>query len=192
MEKFLNPMFLFDTMFVFGFGILCCLYALWDLRKENRLAEARNASLLVTPANILQLSTDHLMSDQLPQGVRKQNWDDLPIEELMPLIGRRLIYSEKMMLAHVYLKKGAIVPAHDHINEQFTYVLSGTLRFWLGEHADAPGDVYTDVGAGDVLVIPSNVRHRAEALEDTLDVDIFNPPRQDWIDKTDDYLRGTR
>ena len=192
MEKFLNPMFLFDTMFVFGFGILCCLYALWDLRKENRLAEARNASLLVTPANILQLSTDHLMSDQLPQGVRKQNWDDLPIEELMPLIGRRLIYSEKMMLAHVYLKKGAIVPAHDHINEQFTYVLSGTLRFWLGEHADAPGDVYTDVGAGDVLVIPSNVRHRAEALEDTLDVDIFNPPRQDWIDNTDDYLRGTR
>jgi quercetin dioxygenase-like cupin family protein len=124
--------------------------------------------------------------------VRKQNWDALPIEELTPLIGRRLIYSEKMMLAHVYLKKGAIVPAHDHINEQFTYVLSGTLRFWIGEHADAPGDTYTDVGTGDVLVIPSNVRHRAEALEDTLDVDIFNPPRQDWIDKTDDYLRGTR
>jgi quercetin dioxygenase-like cupin family protein len=191
-EKFLNPMFLFDTMFVFGFGILCCLYALWDLRKENRLAEARKASLLTTPASVPQLSSDHPMSDQLPQGVRKQNWDELPIEELTPLIGRRLIYSEKMMLAHVYLKKGALVPAHDHINEQFTYVLSGTLRFWLGEHADAPGDVYTDVGAGDVLVIPSNVRHRAEALEDTLDVDIFNPPRQDWIDKTDDYLRGTR
>ncbi|WP_230981043.1 cupin domain-containing protein [Gemmatimonas groenlandica] len=192
MEKFLNPMFLFDTMFVFGFGILCCLYALWDLRKENRLAEARKASLLAMPVVVPPLSSDHLMSEQLPQGVRKQNWDDLPIEELTPLIGRRLIYSEKMMLAHVYLKKGAIVPAHDHINEQFTYVLSGTLRFWLGEHADAPGDTFTDVGAGDVLVIPSNVRHRAEALEDTLDVDIFNPPRQDWIDKTDDYLRGTR
>lgn len=192
MEKFLNPMFLFDTMFVFGFGILCCLYALWDLRKENRLAEARKASLLVTPARVPQLSSDSSMSDQLPQGVRKQNWDELPIEELTPLIGRRLIYSEKMMLAHVYLKKGAIVPAHDHLNEQFTYVLSGTLRFWLGEHADAPGDTFTDVGAGDVLVIPSHVRHRAEALEDTLDVDIFNPPRQDWIDKTDDYLRGTR
>lgn len=192
MEKFLNPMFLFDTMFVFGFGILCCLYALWDLRKENRLAEARKASLLVTPASVPQLSSDSSMSDQLPQGVRKQNWDELPIEELTPLIGRRLIYSEKMMLAHVYLKKGAIVPAHDHLNEQFTYVLSGTLRFWLGEHADAPGDTFTDVGAGDVLVIPSHVRHRAEALEDTLDVDIFNPPRQDWIDKTDDYLRGTR
>ena len=133
------------------------------------------------------MSDDRSMSD-----VRKQNWDEIPAEELSPLISRRLIYSEKMMLAHVYLKTGAIVPAHDHINEQFTYILSGRLRFWIGEHADAPGDTYTDVGAGDVLVIPSNVRHRAEALEDTLDVDIFNPPRQDWIDKTDDYLRGTR
>ncbi len=124
--------------------------------------------------------------------VRKLAWDAIPVEEMSPLIGRRLIYSEKMMLAHVYLKKGAIVPAHDHINEQFTYIMSGTLRFWIGEHADAPGDTYTDVTAGEVLVIPSMVRHRAEALEDTLDVDIFNPPRQDWIDKTDDYLRGTR
>ena len=178
-------MFLFDTMFVFGVGILFCLYALWDLRKENRLAA--QVATLATP------SFEHSMSDDLSMsGVRKQHWDELPVEELTPLIGRRLITSEKMMLAHVYLKKGAIVPAHDHINEQFTYVLSGTLRFWIGEHADAPGDTYTDVGAGDVLVIPSNVRHRAEALEDTLDVDIFNPPRQDWIDKTDDYLRGTR
>ena len=185
MEKFLNPMFLFDTMFVFGAGILFCLYALWDLRKANRLAT--HSAVLTSP-----LSDPVMSEESIASGVRKQNWDELPIEELTPLIGRRLIYSEKMMLAHVYLKKGAIVPAHDHINEQFTYVLSGTLRFWLGEHADAPGDTYTDVGAGDVLVIPSNVRHRAEALEDTLDVDIFNPPRQDWIDKTDDYLRGTR
>jgi quercetin dioxygenase-like cupin family protein len=187
MQSFLNPMFLFDTVFVFGAAVLFCLYALWDLLKENRRAEAQKSAAPLLDSAVPTPHSDPLMSD-----LRKQNWDDLPIEELTPLIGRRLIYSEKMMLAHVYLKKGAIVPAHDHINEQFTYVLSGTLRFWLGEHADAPGDTYTDVGAGDVLVIPSNVRHRAEALEDTLDVDIFNPPRQDWIDKTDDYLRGTR
>ena len=192
MEKFLDPMFRFDTVFVFGAAVLFCLYALWDLRKENRLAEARKSSPLMMPVEAPLLPSDHQMSDHLPSGVRKQHWDDLPIEELTPLIGRRLITSDKMMLAHVYLKKGAIVPAHDHINEQFTYVLSGTLRFWIGEHADAPGDTYTDVGAGDVLVISSNVRNRAEALEDTLDMDIFNPPRQDWIDKTDDYLRGTR
>ncbi|MFO0096404.1 MAG: cupin domain-containing protein, partial [Gemmatimonadaceae bacterium] len=121
--------------------------------------------------------------------VRKLSWDDMAVEELTPQIGRRLIYSQQQMLAHVYLKQGAIVPAHDHVNEQFTYVLSGALRFWIGEHADNPGSTYVDVRAGEVLVIPSHVRHRAEALEDTLDVDIFNPPRQDWIDKSDDYLR---
>ena len=125
--------------------------------------------------------------------VRKLAWEDVRLEELNPLITRRLIYSERMMLAHVYLKQGAIVPAHDHHNEQFTYILSGCLRFWLGEHADAPGDTYTDVRAGEVLVIPSNVRHRAEALEDTLDVDVFDPPRQDWLDGSDAYLRaGTK
>lgn len=124
--------------------------------------------------------------------VRKQSWDDVPLEQLNPLISRRLISSEKMMLAHVLLSKGAIVPAHDHHNEQFTYILSGALRFWIGEHADAPGATFIDVHAGEVLVIPSNVRHRAEALEDTLDVDVFNPPRQDWLDGSDAYLRGTR
>lgn len=124
--------------------------------------------------------------------VRKQSWNDVPLEELSPLISRRLISSERMMLAHVHLKKGAIVPAHDHHNEQFTYILSGTLRFWIGEHADAPGETFMDIHAGEVLVIPSHVRHRAEALEDTLDVDVFNPPRQDWLDGSDAYLRGTR
>ncbi len=121
--------------------------------------------------------------------VRKLSWDDMAVEELTPLIGRRLIYTEKQMIAHVYLKQGALVPAHDHVNEQITYILSGALRFWIGEHADNPGCEYVDVRAGEVLVIPSMVRHRAEALEDTLDVDIFNPPRQDWIDKSDNYLR---
>ncbi len=124
--------------------------------------------------------------------VRKLSWDDVNLEELNPLIGRKLISSEKMMIAQVFLKKGAIVPAHDHHNEQFTYILSGCLRFWLGDNADSPGDNYTDVCAGEVLVIPSNVRHRAEALEDTLDVDVFNPPRQDWLDGSDAYLRERR
>lgn len=119
----------------------------------------------------------------------KHNWDDTKLEELSPLISRRLISTERQMMAHVILKQGAIVPAHDHHNEQFTYILSGALRFWLNEHADAPGDTYTDVRAGDVLVIPGGVRHRAEALEDTLDLDVFNPPRADWLDGSDAYLR---
>ena len=89
------------------------------------------------------------------------------------------------MIAHVYLSKGAIVPQHDHHNEQLTYILEGTLRFWLG----ADGDEVVDVAAGEVLTIPAHLPHRAEALEDTLDVDVFHPPRSDWLDGSDAYLR---
>ena len=89
------------------------------------------------------------------------------------------------MLAHVYLDKDCIVPLHQHDNEQITYILKGTLRFWIGEDESEVVDVHE----GEVLHIPSNVWHKAQALEDTLDVDIFSPPRQDWLDKTDDYLR---
>jgi quercetin dioxygenase-like cupin family protein len=124
--------------------------------------------------------------------VTKHAWETTPLEPLSPLIARRLISTERQMMAHVLLKQGAVVPAHDHHNEQFTYILSGALRFWIGEHADAPGDTYVDVRAGEVLVIPGGVRHRAEALEDTLDLDVFNPPRADWLDGSDAYLRETR
>ena len=89
------------------------------------------------------------------------------------------------MLAHVYLKKGCIVPRHSHDNEQLTYILEGALKFWIGED----GSEEITVNAGEVLLIPSNVPHKAEALEETLDVDVFSPPRQDWLDKKDDYLR---
>ncbi|MFY7950269.1 MAG: cupin domain-containing protein [Gemmatimonas sp.] len=209
----------YDTLLTFGAGVLFCGWMLWDLRKENKKAEARKQAALAAaasfgpPAPPIRVATAPRLPSAPPvvvrpprpsggaprmptlpsavhmTDVRKLAWDDMAVEELTPQIGRRLIYSQQQMLAHVYLKQGAIVPAHDHVNEQFTYVLSGALRFWIGEHADNPGSTYVDVRAGEVLVIPSHVRHRAEALEDTLDVDIFNPPRQDWIDKSDDYLR---
>ena len=91
------------------------------------------------------------------------------------------------MLAHIYLKKGCIVPKHAHENEQLTYILEGALKFWIGED----GAQELVVRAGEVVVIPSNVPHKAEALEDTLDVDVFNPPRKDWLDGTDDYFHRT-
>lgn len=87
------------------------------------------------------------------------------------------------MIAHVYLAKGAIVPEHAHENEQITYILEGKLRFTLGDET-------VDVGAGEVLTIPPDVPHAAEALEDTLDVDVFTPPREDWLAGTDLYLRS--
>jgi len=112
-------------------------------------------------------------------------WDSMKKERVSDMLERRLITGDRMMLAHVYLKKGCIVPKHSHENEQLTYILEGALKFWIGED----GAREMTVSAGEVLLIPSNVPHKAEALEETLDVDIFSPPRQDWLDKKDDYLR---
>ena len=109
----------------------------------------------------------------------------MPREKVTDLLERRLITGDRMMLAHVYLKKGSIVPRHQHENEQLTYILEGALKFWIGE--DEKQELI--LRAGEVLHIPSMVWHKAEAIEDTLDVDIFDPPRQDWLAKTDDYLR---
>ena len=109
-----------------------------------------------------------------------------PVEELNPLISRSLITGERAMLAHVYLKKGAVVPMHSHDNEQITYVLEGALQFRIGD--DGPQDLV--VRSGEVLHLPSNVPHEAVALEDTIDVDVFTPPRQAWLDGTDSYLRS--
>jgi len=119
------------------------------------------------------------------QNVTFYRWDDMPKEKVTDLLDRRLITGDRMMLAHVYLKKGCIVPRHQHENEQLTYVVEGALHFWIGE--DEAQEI--TIRAGEVLHIPSNIWHKAEALEDTLDVDIFSPPRADWLAKTDDYLR---
>src|SRR2546428_10803325 len=112
-------------------------------------------------------------------------WDDIPREALSDVLERRLITGDRMRLAPVYLKKGAVVPQHSHENEQITYILEGGLRFWIG----ADESEVIDGLAGEVLHIPSPVPPKAEALEDTLDGDVFSPPRRDWLDKTDDYLR---
>jgi quercetin dioxygenase-like cupin family protein len=115
-----------------------------------------------------------------------RRWDDVPKEELKADLARKLISTERMMLAQVFLDEGCIVPQHSHENEQLTYVLEGTLRFWLGEDESE----VVDVAAGEVLHIPSWLPHKAEALDDVLDVDIFCPPRQDWLDGSDAYLRN--
>ncbi len=111
-------------------------------------------------------------------------WDDLEKERVTDVISRRVITGERSMIAHVFLDKGAVVPQHSHDNEQFTYILEGALRFWIGQ--DESYEI--DVRAGEILHIPSNVPHKAQALEDTFDVDVFTPPRQDWLDGTDTYF----
>jgi quercetin dioxygenase-like cupin family protein len=109
-------------------------------------------------------------------------WTDVELEHLNPQLDRQMITGENLMIARVLLKKGVIVPEHSHQNEQVTYILEGTLRFWID------GKVI-DVHAGEVLCIPPHMPHKAQAMVDTVDLDVFYPPRQDWLSKTDAYLR---
>ncbi len=110
-------------------------------------------------------------------------WHTIPLEELNPLLQRQFVVGQEIMLARVLLKKGCVVPEHSHHNEQLTYILDGALKFWIDGREIV-------VHSGEVLCIPAHMPHKAEALEDTVDLDIFNPPRADWINRTDQYLRG--
>jgi quercetin dioxygenase-like cupin family protein len=112
-------------------------------------------------------------------------WNSVELEDLNPLLQRHFVVGQNVMLARVLLKKGCVVPEHSHHNEQITYILEGALKFWI----DGKELV---INAGEVLVIPPHMPHKAEAVEDTVDLDIFNPPRADWINKTDKYLRGEK
>ena len=114
--------------------------------------------------------------------VRHVPWSAIDIEELNPRLDRQFVVGQNVMLARVLLKKGCIVPEHSHPNEQITFITQGALKFWIDEKIIV-------VKAGEVLTIPPNMPHKAEALEDTIDYDIFDPPRADWMSGTDGYLR---
>jgi len=109
-------------------------------------------------------------------------WDEMEKEILSASIARKIISGDKAMVAQVFLAKGAVVPEHHHESEQITYILEGALKFEIDGR-----DIV--VHAGEVLCIPSNMPHKAIALEDTVDLDVFTPPRADWLGKTDQYLR---
>jgi len=130
----------------------------------------------------------HVLDKTVPRNVRKGtlkhvSWSSIPLETLNPLLERQFVVGQDIMVARVLLKKGCVVPEHSHLNEQVTYILEGALKFWIDNREIV-------VHAGEVLTIPPHVPHKAEALEDTVDLDVFNPPRADWMEKTDAYLRG--
>ena len=121
-------------------------------------------------------------TDQASSKLQHIRLQDMPVEQLNPLIDRQFVAGERSMLARIIMRKGSLVPQHSHDNEQITYVLDGALKFVIeGRELIVRG--------GEILVIPSNLPHSAEALEDTVDLDIFCPPREDWIRGTDAYLR---
>lgn len=111
--------------------------------------------------------------------------NEVPREQVTPKLGRRLITGERMMMAHVDLAKGCVVPKHAHVHEQITYVVEGCLRLSIGDD----GAETHELRPGNVICIPSNLPHAAVALEETRVIDLFSPPREDWLNRTDDYLR---
>ena len=110
------------------------------------------------------------------------SWESVPLEIMSDMISRKIVTGDKAMVAQVFLKKDAVVPEHHHESEQITYILEGALKF------EIEGKEII-VRKGEVLSIPSNVPHRAVALEDTIDLDIFSPIRTDWLTRNDAYLR---
>lgn len=116
--------------------------------------------------------------------LQHMSFEAIPVEHLNPLIDRQFVHGSQAMLARLLLRKGALVPRHSHPNEQIAYVLSGTLQFTFD------GGRVIIVRAGETLVIPPHLPHAAEALEDTINLDVFAPPREDWISGADAYLRG--
>jgi quercetin dioxygenase-like cupin family protein len=114
--------------------------------------------------------------------MEKSSWEKLPLEQLNHLIGRQMVSGENATVARLLLKRGAVVPRHFHVSEQFSLIFEGKLRFVFDDREIV-------VGAGEVLLIPANVPHSAVALEDTVDLDFFAPRREDWIRKEDAYLR---
>jgi quercetin dioxygenase-like cupin family protein len=115
-------------------------------------------------------------------GAKLYNWTGVLKEQLNPLFTRQFVHGEQAMVAKIFLNKGCVVPLHQHPNEQISMVIGGSMEFVIDGVAQI-------VRAGDILVIPGNIPHSATALEDFDGLDIFAPPRQDWIDKSDAYLR---
>jgi quercetin dioxygenase-like cupin family protein len=120
-----------------------------------------------------------------PRPVRLYRWDEIALEKVTEMISRKIITGEREMVTQIYLKRGALVPMHSHESEQMTYVLQGGLRFLIN------GEEIT-VREGEVLHIPSWLPHQAEAIDDTFEMDIFSPIRQDWLDGTDSYFHDKK
>ena len=147
--------------------------------KKSRRAGKATASL-TSRHIVLKRTAAHAAAKKAE--LKYLRWNEVELETLNPLLQRQLVVGHNLMLTRVLLKKGCIIPEHSHVNEQLSYILEGALKFWIDGREIV-------VHAGEVLTIPPNMPHKAEAMEDTVDLDIFHPPRADWINKTDNYLR---
>jgi quercetin dioxygenase-like cupin family protein len=153
------------------------------MKKTKSKTRKKNvAAKKARPTSKVALKGTVMKSKAQPGQLRHVAWKSIDVEPLNPLLGLHFVVGQNIMLARVLLKKGCIVPEHSHPNEQVTFIAEGALKFWI----DGKEVV---VNAGEVLTIPPNMPHKAEALEDTVDFDVFDPPRADWMNKTNSYLR---
>jgi quercetin dioxygenase-like cupin family protein len=113
-------------------------------------------------------------------------WDEVPLEQVAEGMSRQIVTGEKMTIARIYFDDGFIVPLHAHENEQVTQVVEGTMRFWFDEAKTETRDLH----AGEVMVIPPHFPHGAQMIGRVVEIDMWSPRREDWLKKTDDYLRG--
>ena len=148
--------------------------------KRTKFKPAKKKSR--SPRSSVRLSATVASRRSQKADLKHVAWQTVELENLTPFLQRQLIVGGDIMVARILMKKGCLIPEHSHYNEQFSYILEGALKFWI----DGKEIV---VRSGEALTIPRNMPHRAEALEDTVDLDIFHPPRADWINKTDHYLR---
>ena len=116
---------------------------------------------------------------------QKISWDELKEEQVNPSMKRKMIFGDQVMIAKMKFTDGFLVPLHNHENEQITQVLSGTIRFWFGNNKEETIDVH----AGEALIIPSDLPHEALMIGQVEEIDTFSPPRKDWLNGSDDYLR---
>jgi quercetin dioxygenase-like cupin family protein len=151
-------------------------------KPARKTSAGRKATKTAGTRSKIALRATVLKGKRQKAELRHVPWSSIEVEALNPLLGRHFVVGQNVMLARVLLKKGCIVPEHSHHNEQITYILEGALKFGIEGKEII-------VNAGEVLTIPPNMPHWAEALADTVDLDIFSPPRADWMNKTDAYLR---
>ena len=118
--------------------------------------------------------------------LKKLKWEEVPTEQVTEKMQRKIIYGDKLMIAKMKFKDGFLVPLHDHVNEQITQVISGTIRFWFGANKEQR----MDLGPGDSVVIPAHVPHEALMIGDVEEIDTWSPIREDWLDGTDKYLKN--
>jgi quercetin dioxygenase-like cupin family protein len=137
----------------------------------------------LTPQEFPESMLPHAPEEASMSAPEKTSWKTMEVEKLNDTISRQMISGENATLSQLLLKRGAVVPRHSHVNEQYSWIISGALKFVFDDREIM-------VSAGEVLLIPPHVPHLVVAIEDTVDVDFFAPRREDWIRKEDAYLRG--